>query len=142
MKYKALRPCSFAGVSYLIGDIIPDGVVLNQASTRLIKSGVIEAVVGEGVTPPLPTTLAEPEEEAPEEPMEEVAEAEEAESEEIEAEAESVEAQEFTVDNLMRLKKEELLELAEANGLDMKALKGMKKPEIAEAVFEVVKDEL
>jgi len=141
MKYKALKPCRFAGVTYLIGDIIPDGIVQNQASTRLVNNGVIEAVVGEGVTPPLPATLAEPEEELPEEPIaEEIPE--EAEEEAPEEESEAAETEEFTVDNLMRLKKGELLELAEANGLDVKKLKDKNKATLAEAVFEVVKNDV
>lgn len=136
MKYKALRPCKFAGVAYLIGDIIPDGIVHATASVRLLRDGVIEAVVGDGVTPPLATTL-EPEAETPEAPIEEEESefAETFETEEVEIDGE---ADELTVDKLMRLKKNELLELAEANGLDVAKLKPKSKSAVAEAVLEVI----
>ena len=151
MKYKALRPCKFAGVMYLIGDLIPDGIVQNQASMRLVRNGVIEAVADGGVTPP-PVTTSEPETEVQEEPIEpiepviqETSEAEKPEAdsaiqespEEEEPEVDG-ETDEITVDKLMRLKKSELLELAEANGLDVAKLKAKSKSEIAQAVFEVI----
>ena len=148
MKYKALRPCSFAGKTYLIGEIIPDGVVHESAEARLIKGGVIEAVDVEGVTPPLPSTS---EDEPKEEPITEEITGEETEEAEAETEEETEEAIEeteeaeavgFTVDNLAGLKKSELLELAETYGLDVKKLKTQTKGEIAEAVLEVVKDDV
>ena len=49
---------------------------------------------------------------------------------------------EFTVDNLAGLKKSELLELADSYGMDVKKLKAKNKNEIAEAVLEVVKDDI
>lgn len=139
MKYKAKRPCKFAGVMYLIGDIIPDGIVQNQASMRLLSNGVIEAVDDGGVTPP-PVTTSEPEPEVPEDPIEQI-EPEVAPQEEPEVlEDPEVDgaSDEITVDKLMRLKKSELLELAEANGLEVTKLKAKSKSEIAEAVFEVI----
>ena len=139
MKYKAKRPCKFAGVMYLIGDIIPDGIVQNQASMRLLSNGVIEAVDDGGVTPP-PVTTSEPEPEVHEDSIEQI-EAEAAPQEEPEIlEDPEVDgtSDEITVDKLMRLKKSELLELAEANGLEVTKLKAKSKSEIAEAVFEVI----
>ena len=139
MKYKAKRPCKFAGVMYLIGDIIPDGIVQNQASMRLLSNGVIEAVDDGGGTPP-PVTTSEPEPEVPEDPIEQI-EPEVAPQEEPEVlEDPEVDgaSDEITVDKLMRLKKSELLELAEANELDVTKLKAKSKSEIAEAVFEVI----
>lgn len=136
MKYKALKPCSFAGVSYLVGDIIPDGIVHASASVRLTRGGVLEAVDGVGATPPLTSTL-ETEDEVPEEPIiEEVIESVEPEIDEepeIDGEADAL-----TVDKLMRLKRNEMLELAEANGMEMSKMKALKKPELAEAIFEVI----
>ena len=138
MKYKAKRPCNFAGHMYLIGDIIPDGVVHEAAEARLVRGGVIEAVDVDGVTPPRPSTSEDKPEEEP--ITEEIAEEET--TEETEEEIEETEAVGFTVDNLVGLKKSELLELAENYGLDAKSLKTKTKPEIAEAVLEVVKDDV
>lgn len=141
MKYKAKRPCKFAGVMYLIGDIIPDGIVQTQASMRLLSNGVIEAVADGGVTPP-PVTTLEPEPEVHKEPIEQIEPEAEFQTEpesEIQEDPEIDGAtDEITVDKLMRLKKSELLELAEANGLEVTKLKAKSKSEIAEAVFEVI----
>lgn len=150
MKYRAKRPCRFAGKMYLIGEIIPDGVVQEAASTRLIKMGVIEAVDVEGVTPPLPSTSVETVE-TDDKPIEETVEEAEAEAtaeEKTEEVAEDTveeganQSLEFTVDNLVGLKKAELLELADSYGMDVKKLKVLNKTEIAEAVLEVVKDDI
>ena len=145
MKYKAKKPCNFAGKMYLIGEIIPDGVVQNTAETRLVKSGVIEAVADEGVTPPLHATLEATDETEDEPIAENEAVDEEETAEEKNAEEEAVEeamADEFTVDNLVGLKKSELIELADNYGLDVKQLKTKTKTEIAEAVLEVINNDL
>lgn len=138
MKYKAKRPCKFAGRTYLIGEVIADGVVQEMATARLLKADVIEAVDAEGATPPLPSTL---EEKPKDEPM--TPEVVDGETETPAEEAEGAYSPlEFTVDNLVGLKKSELLELAESYGLELNKLKVKNKAEIAQAVLEVVKDDL
>lgn len=44
----AQKPCTLAGVDYKIGDPIPDGAVLPEAVTRLIRTGVIAEVGNAG----------------------------------------------------------------------------------------------
>lgn len=44
----AQKPCSFAGQKFIIGDVIPDHMVLPEAKTRLVKGGVIAEVAGDG----------------------------------------------------------------------------------------------
>lgn len=44
--YIAQKPCSFAGQTYRVGEMISDGVILPEAVSRLKKGGVI-AEVGE-----------------------------------------------------------------------------------------------
>lgn len=39
--YVAKKPCKFAGKSYLIGDSIPDGVVLPARAGALLSMGYI-----------------------------------------------------------------------------------------------------
>ena len=41
MAYKALKPCSFAGQKFKIGEIVPDSVLVPGAITRLILAGKI-----------------------------------------------------------------------------------------------------
>ena len=41
MAYIALKPCSFAGKSYRVGNPIPDGAIIPGAIKRLIQAGVI-----------------------------------------------------------------------------------------------------
>lgn len=49
--YIALKPCSFAGEAYRIGEEIPNGKVLPEAVARLVRQGVI-AENGPGVLLP------------------------------------------------------------------------------------------
>ncbi len=41
MAFIALKPCSFAGKQFKIGEAIPDGLVLPEVAPRLIKLGKI-----------------------------------------------------------------------------------------------------
>ncbi len=41
MAFIALKPCSFAGKHFKIGEEIPDGLVLSEMAPRLIKMGKI-----------------------------------------------------------------------------------------------------
>lgn len=43
MAYTALKPCSFAGLNYRIGETVPEAVLLPGAIKSLIKMGVIGA---------------------------------------------------------------------------------------------------
>ena len=54
--YTALKPCSFAGERYRIGESIPDGVLIPGAVKRLLKEGVI-AEVNAGLLLPASTSL-------------------------------------------------------------------------------------
>lgn len=47
--YIALKPCTFAGKKYKIGEPIADGVVLREAAPRLCKMGMIAAVGVSGI---------------------------------------------------------------------------------------------
>lgn len=49
MTYIALKPCSFAGLSYRIGDSVPDAVLHPGAIKSLISMGVIAS--GDGTQP-------------------------------------------------------------------------------------------
>lgn len=53
--YTALKPCSFAGEHFKIGDTIPDGLVQAQAITRLKNGGFIAEA---GAGPLLPATAS------------------------------------------------------------------------------------
>lgn len=41
MAYKALKPCSFAGQKFRIGEIVPDSVLVPGAIARMIAAGKI-----------------------------------------------------------------------------------------------------
>lgn len=41
MSYIAQRVCEFNDVTYFVGDTIPDGVIQDDAATRLIRMGWI-----------------------------------------------------------------------------------------------------
>lgn len=47
MVYTALKPCSFAGQSFKIGELVPDEVIQPGAGKNLVKMGVLAA--GEAV---------------------------------------------------------------------------------------------
>lgn len=46
MAYIAKRPCKFAGHNFLIGEVIPDELVLKSKVPQLVKTKVIEVVNG------------------------------------------------------------------------------------------------
>lgn len=49
MAYTALKPCSFAGNRYKIGEIVPDEVIQPGAEKNLVKMGVL--ALQEGTQP-------------------------------------------------------------------------------------------
>lgn len=57
MAYTALKPCKFAGVSYRVGDLVPDEVVHPGAAKNLIKADVLaqnkETPILEGLAAPV-----------------------------------------------------------------------------------------
>lgn len=90
--YIAKKKCKFKGRAFFIDEHIPDGYVLAEAATRLIRLGVI-AEVPEGPLLPSEPSIEE----------------QEAKMEEIPAAAE----------DLMKKKRGELIELADAAGLEV-----------------------
>lgn len=55
MAYKALKPCSFAGQKFKIGDIVPESVFVPGAISRMIAAGKV-AETAEG--PLLPSAAS------------------------------------------------------------------------------------
>lgn len=98
--FKAVKPCNFAGTDYRIGDHIPEGVVLETAVMRLIKSGVIAEVGNAGLLLPASTSIEDEEsvQEEKEEPSANIL---------------------FTERSLMGLNRGELVEIATNLGMEV-----------------------
>lgn len=54
MTYIALKPCSFAGQKFKIGDKIPGGCILPGAAKNLVKMEKIALADGAGASMPIP----------------------------------------------------------------------------------------
>ncbi len=67
MAFIALKPCSFAGKHFKIGEEIPDGLVLSDMAPRLIKMGKIAEAQKTSVPEPQKSE-SEPESEPEPEP--------------------------------------------------------------------------
>lgn len=101
MQYIAKKPCKFAGREFRIDETIPDGYVLKKAAPRLINMGVI-AEDSAGSLLPASSSIDNNEAAAiiPE-PEQEPAE----------------EQKKITKEDLMKLKRDELVLLAEEEGI-------------------------
>lgn len=103
MIIKALKPCSFAGRDFKIGDKIPENLIHKENLRTLVGYGLIE--ITEGAPSP---SIIKPEVTTEAEPTEEVTE-----------EAELTEA-EPTEDDLMKKTRDQLVEIAEGKGIEVK----------------------
>lgn len=99
MAYIAKRPCKFAGHNFLIGEVIPEELVLKSRVPQLVKTKVIEVVNGV------------------ESPISENEMAESVETEEVEENEESVETEDV----------EEVEESVEPETVSEPAKRGRKK---------------
>lgn len=159
--YIAKKLCKFGGYRFVKGEAIPDELVLDSASARLIRCGVIAEVDGEGPLLPSLTSIEDnpvPPEEGTAPEGETAPEGAEITTEEggTTPDGESSEGQEngeeedwkaeLTEENLMKKSRDELIELATALGLqfekdDKKATKAIITEAILKEVQEIIEGE-
>lgn len=127
MLYKALKPCRFDKF-YCVGDIIPGHVIDPGKVKGLIKErGIIAPVPG--------TEDEEPQEITQEIPQEEIEQASEVDEtpQEITQENEETPQEKYNKDDLMDLKKDNLLQIATGMGLPVDD--SLTKSQIADAII-------
>ena len=145
--FVAKKVCKFGGMTFGKGDAVPAELVHESAITRLIRCGVIAEVAGEGPLLPSLTSLENNPEAEVEPPMEEETPEENEtpeEEEETPAQDEGIEEDwraEFTEENLMKKKRDELIEIAEALGVQIdKEDKETTKAIITKAILKEVQE--
>lgn len=125
--YLAKKRCKFAGRTFNMEEAIPEGYVHHTAAPRLISMGVIAEASGGLLLPPEPS-IEEPQQEIKEETP--APEPESAESEPVQ-DANETEGQEM--EELMKHKRDELVQMAEQYGIE--DMEGHTKKELSEAIL-------
>ena len=147
--FVAKKLCKFGGHKFGKNEPIPTELIHETAITRLIRCGVIAEVEGEGPLLPSLTSLEdnpamEDEESEVEMEAEETEVEEETPEEEAEEQVDGIEEDwraEFTEENLMKKKRDELIEIADALGIQFdKEDKDITKAIITKAILEEVQE--
>lgn len=138
--FVAKKLCKFGGHKFGKNEPIPTELIHETAITRLIRCGVIAEVEGEGPLLPSLTSL----EDNPAMEDEESEVEEETPEEEAEEQVDGIEEDwraEFTEENLMKKKRDELIEIADALGIQFdKEDKDITKAIITKAILEEVQE--
>lgn len=108
--YLAKKRCRFAGRTFNTDEAIPEGYVHNAAAPRLISMGVIAEAPGDSLLPPKPS---------------------------IEEPQEANETGENDLEELMKHKRDELVQMAEQYGIEV--MEGYTKKELSEAILNAKK---
>lgn len=127
--YLAKKRCRFAGHTFNTDEAIPEGYVHHAAAPRLISMGVIAEAPGDSLLPPKPS-IEEPQEEIKEEvPAPEIG------TVEPEPVQKTNETEELELEELMKHKRDELVQMAEQYGIEV--MEGHTKKELSEAILKI-----